>query len=60
MKGSDVMIIGSLLLLPIVLLVPREYLLYVAIPFLLIELIIALYVIHLNKKKLGDSNNNKN
>ncbi len=51
MKGTDIMIIGSFILIFIVFLVPREDLLVVAIPFIMVELVIAFYFIIRNNKK---------
>jgi len=49
-KGSDIMFIGSFVLIVIVLSVPRHYLLMVTIPFIILELICAIYFIIQNKK----------
>ena len=44
-KGTDVMLFGSFILVFIVTNVPHEKLLHVSIPFIIIELIIAMYII---------------
>ncbi len=43
--GSNIMIVGSIILIPIAVYTPREHLLSVAIPFIIIEGIIAFYFV---------------
>ena len=52
MKGSTVMFIGCWLLLIIVIYTPHEHLLSVAIPFMIIEVIIAVSFIIINKRRI--------
>ncbi len=56
MRGTDIMVIGSAILIVIVLLTPREYLLSVAIPFVIVEFTIACYFTLKNNKKTKSLN----
>lgn len=48
--GSDVMFAGSLILVLIVLWIPHNLIFWIAIPFMIVEVSIAYYIVYKNSK----------